>query len=98
MALADASLVIVSLAPWARKGLWWRNANLALRADRLERPALLLMRYFIAGRDDCGALSQNEAILLRGWAGTVTGWDERAGAGQFPLRFAGYSVAVRAAE
>jgi hypothetical protein len=85
-------IVIVSLAPWARRGLWWKQATLALRSDLLERPQALLMRYFLAGRDDCGAVSVNEATLLRGWAATVAGWEERAANGQFPLRFAGYSV------
>jgi hypothetical protein len=85
-------IVIVSLAPWARRSQWWKNATLALRSDVLGRPAALLVRYFLAGRDDCGAVSINEATLLRGWAATVAGWEERAGTGQFPLRFAGYSL------
>jgi hypothetical protein len=91
----DDAVVIVSLAPWARKGAWWRQANLALRSGCLERPATLLMRYFLAG-GDCGALSLGEATLLRGWASTVAGWEERAGRAQFPLRFAGYSIAAPA--
>ncbi len=96
--MSDA-IVIVSLAPWARKGAWWRAATAALRADLLARPAAVLMSYFIAGHGgDSGAISTNEAVQLRGWATSIPGWRERADSGQFPLRFASAGTATSAVE
>jgi hypothetical protein len=92
------TIVIVSLAPWARRGTWWRAAGIALRDGRLERPAELLLRYLQDPRNgDRGAISLTEATLLRGWASSLPGWRERAERGQYPLRFTAYSLEARAA-
>ncbi len=84
-------IVIVSIAPWARRSAWWRNARSALQAGIAERPAVVLMSYFqAAGGNDSGAISSREVEYLRGWAARIPGWKEHALKGQFPLRFNGY--------
>lgn len=89
-------IVIVSIAPWARKSAWWRHARAALQAGLPERPAVVLMSYFEAGNAS-GAVSSREVEYLRGWATSIPGWKEHAAKGQFPLRFNGYGQIADAA-
>ena len=82
-------IVIVSIAPWARKSAWWRHARAALQAGLPERPAVVLMSFFEAGNDS-GAIASREVEYLRGWASNIAGWKEHGTKGRYPLRFNGY--------
>jgi len=88
-------IIIVSLAPWARTSAWWRAAVNGLNAREAPRSWTLTLRYFISGRGgDTGALSAEEATIIRGWATSIPGWRERAERGQYPLRFNSYMAEV----
>lgn len=97
MATMGTGIIIVSLAPWARRSPWWEQARAHIQAGLAPASAALLMRYFAVPTTTTGALAAGEAVIIRSWAQGLPHWRDRADGGHFPLRFLAYEATMAAA-